>query len=311
MLSIFLIPSGLTYFLGRMVKDQRHGWAVWTAMVIIFFISVTVCWWAESTGNPRFHAMGVDLHDGNMEGKEVRFGIFNSTLFATITTAASCGAVNSMHDSFTPVGGLITMLNIQLGEVVFGGVGSGLYGMLIFVILAVFLAGLMIGRTPEYLGKKIEAYDIKVAVLYIMVPVLTILGFTSWACVSTSALKSLNNAGPHGFSEILYAFSSTTGNNGSAFAGLNGNTTMLNLALGIAMLIGRFFMIIPVLALAGSLAQKKVAPVSEGSFPVSGATFIFLLVATVLIVGALTFFPALSLGPILEHYLMSRSNILF
>jgi potassium-transporting ATPase potassium-binding subunit len=311
MLSIFLIPSGLTYYLGRVVKNQRHGWAVWSAMAAIFLIGFLVCWWAESTVNPRFQALGVDPLSGNMEGKETRFGIFNSALFATVTTDASCGAVNAMHDSFTPLGGLVPLLNIQLGEVIFGGVGAGLYGMIIFVVLAVFLAGLMIGKTPEYLGKKIEAYDVKTSVMFIMVPVLSILGFTAWAATSSWGLAGLNNSGPHGFSEILYAYSSTTGNNGSAFAGLNANTYWYNITLGIAMLLGRFFMIIPVLALAGNLAKKKLVPPSEGSFPVSGPMFTILLTGTVLIVGALTFFPALSLGPIVEHYLMAHSNILF
>ncbi len=311
MLSIFLIPSGLTYYLGRVVKNQRHGWAVWSAMAAIFLIGFLVCWWAESTVNPRFQALGVDASSGNMEGKETRFGIFNSALFATVTTDASCGAVNAMHDSFTPLGGLVPLLNIQLGEVIFGGVGAGLYGMIVFVVLAVFLAGLMIGKTPEYLGKRIEAYDVKTSVMFIMVPVLSILGFTAWAATSSWGLAGLNNSGPHGFSEILYAYSSTTGNNGSAFAGLNANTYWYNITLGIAMLLGRFFMIIPVLALAGNLAKKKLVPPSEGSFPVSGPIFTILLTGTVLIVGALTFFPALSLGPIVEHYLMAHSNILF
>ena len=270
-----------------------------------------VCWWAEAAGNPRLQALGVDASYGNMEGKEVRFGVFNSALFATVTTDASCGAVNSMHDSFTPLGGLIPMLNIQLGEVIFGGVGAGLYGMLVFVVLAVFLAGLMVGRTPEYLGKKIEAYDVKASVLYVMVPVLSILGFTAWAVVSGWGLAGLNNTGPHGFSEILYAYSSATGNNGSAFAGLNANTYWYDTTMAMAMLLGRFFMMVPALALAGNLAKKKLVPASGGSFPVSGPMFTVLLVGTVLIVGALTFFPALSLGPIVEHYLMTQSNVLY
>jgi K+-transporting ATPase ATPase A chain len=311
MLSIFLIPSGLTYYLGRVVKDQRHGWAVWSAMAAIFLVGFLICWWAESTGNPHMHALGIDAASGNMEGKETRFGIFNSALFATVTTDASCGAVNSMHDSFTPLGGLIPMLNIQLGEVIFGGVGAGLYGMLVFVVLAVFLAGLMIGKTPEYIGKKIEAYDVKASVMFIMVPVLSILGFTALAAASSWGLAGLNNSGPHGFSEIMYAYSSTAGNNGSAFAGLNANSYWYDITLGIVMLLGRFFMIIPVLALAGNLASKKLVPPSEGSFPVTGPIFAILLIGTVLIVGALTFFPALSLGPIVEHYLMTHSNILF
>jgi K+-transporting ATPase ATPase A chain len=311
MLSIFLIPSGLTYYLGRMVKNQHHGWAVWSAMAAIFLIGILVCWWAETAGNPRLHALGVDSSYGNMEGKEVRFGIFNSALWATVTTDASCGAVNSMHDSYTPLGGLVPMVNIQLGEVVFGGVGSGLYGMLVFVVLAVFLAGLMVGRTPEYLGKKIEAYDVKAGVLYVMAAVFSILGFAAWAAVSDWGVSGLNNAGPHGLSEMLYAYSSATGNNGSAFAGLTTNTYWYDTTMGFAMLIGRYVMIVPVLALAGNLVKKKQVAVSGGSFPVSGPTFALLLVATVLIVGALTFFPALSLGPIVEHYLMTHSNTVF
>ncbi len=311
MLSIFLIPSGLTYYLGRMVKNQRHGWTLWAAMALLFLIGVLISVWAESYGNPRLQALGVDPSSGNMEGKEVRFGVFNSALFAAVTTSASCGAVNSMHDSFTPLGGLVPLLNIQLGEVIFGGVGAGLYGMLVFVVLTVFLAGLMIGRTPEYLGKKIEAYDVKVSVLFVMVPVLSILGFTAWAVVSKWGLAGLNNAGPHGFTEILYAYSSATGNNGSAFAGLNANTHWYDTTLGIAMLFGRFFMIIPVMALAGNLAKKKIVPAGPGSFPVSGPTFVVLLSGTVLIVGALTFFPALSLGPIVEHFLMTGSSAVF
>ena len=311
MLSIFLIPSALTYFLGRTVKNQKHGWAVWGAMLILFLTAVLVCWRAETAGNPRLHALGVDPAGGNMEGKEVRFGIFNSALFATVTTDASCGAVNSMHDSFTPLGGLIPMFNMELGEVVFGGVGAGLYGMLIFVVLAVFLTGLMIGRTPEYLGKKIEAYDVKVSVLAVLILIFSILGFSAWAVVSRWGMAGLNNAGPHGLSEILYAFSSGTGNNGSAFAGLSANTPWYNVTLALAMLFGRFVMIVPVLALAGSLARKKLIPDSAASFPVGGLTFTFILVATVLIVGALTFLPALALGPIVEHFLMLGSKVLY
>jgi len=310
MLSIFLIPSGLTYYLGRMVRNQKHGWAVWAAMAILFLSAFTICWWAESAGNTRLHVLGVEAAGGNMEGKEVRFGIFNSALFATITTDASCGAVNSMHDSFTPMGGLIPLFNIQLGEVVFGGVGAGLYGMLVFVILAVFLTGLMVGRTPEYLGKKIEPYDVKVSVLSILILIFSILGFTAWASVSQWGLAGLNNAGPHGLSEMLYAFSSGTGNNGSAFAGLSSNTPWYNTTLGLAMLFGRFAMIVPVLALAGSLARKKLIPASGGSFPVWGFTFTLVLVGTILIVGALTFLPALALGPIVEHFLMTGSDAL-
>jgi K+-transporting ATPase ATPase A chain len=310
MMSIFLIPSGLTYYLGRMVKNQRHGWAVWGAMAVIFIAGVLVSWSAESAGNPRLQALGVEA-SGNMEGKEVRFGIFNSALFATVTTDASCGAVNSMHDSFTPLGGLVPLLNIQLGEVIFGGVGAGLYGMLIFVVLAVFLAGLMVGKTPEYLGKKIEAYDVKVSVLFVMAAAFSILGFTGWAAVSQWGAVGLNNNGPHGFSEMLYAYSSGTGNNGSAFAGLTANTYGYNTTIGVAMLIGRFIMIIPALALAGNLGRKKRAAATSGSFPVSGPLFSGLLVGTVLIVGALTFFPALSLGPIVEHFLMTGSGVTF
>lgn len=311
MFSIFLIASGLTYYLGRMLKNQRHGWMVWTAMFLLFVVGATMCWWAEAAGNPRLHALGVDPVAGNMEGKEVRFGIFASALFATITTDASCGAVNAMHDSFTPLGGFVPLVNMQLGEVIFGGVGAGLYSILIFIILAVFLAGLMVGRTPEYLGKKIEAYDVKLAVFIIFVTVFIVLGPTAWAIVSKWGLSGLNNAGPHGFSEILYAFSSANGNNGSAFAGLNANTPWYNTILGFAMLFGRFFVIIPVMALAGNLASKKLLPVSEGTFPVWSPLFVVLLTGTILIVGALTFFPALALGPIVEHFLMTSSQVLF
>ena len=311
MLSIFLIPSGLTYYLGRMVKNQKHGWAVWAAMFILFLAGVLVSWWAEGAGNPRLHALGLDPAGGNMEGKEVRFGIFNSALFATITTDASCGAVNSMHDSFTPLGGLIPLFNIQLGEVVFGGVGAGLYGMLVFVVLAVFLTGLMVGRTPEYLGKKIESYDVKVSVLAVLILIFSILGFSAWAIASKWGLAGLNNTGPHGLTEILYAYSSGTGNNGSAFAGLSGNTPWYNTTLGLAMLFGRFVMIVPILALAGNLARKKLIPATGGSFPVWGVTFTLVLVGTVLIVGALTFLPALALGPIVEHFVMTGSNMLY
>jgi potassium-transporting ATPase potassium-binding subunit len=311
MLSIFLIPSGLTYFLGMMVKNNRHGWAVWGAMAVLFLAGVLICWSAESAGNPRLTALGIEQGTGNMEGKETRFGIFNSALFATVTTDASCGAVNAMHDSFTPLGGLVPLINIQLGEVVFGGVGAGLYGMLVFVILTVFLAGLMVGRTPEYLGKKIESYDVKVCVLAVLVLCFSILGFAAWAAVSSWGATQLNNPGPHGLTEILYAYSSAAGNNGSAFAGLAANTPWLNTTLGIAMLCGRFLFIVPVMALAGNLAGKKLVPESPGSFPLSGLTFVVLLIGTVLIVGALTFFPALALGPIVEHFIMSGSGKLF
>ncbi len=311
MLSIFLIPSGLTYFLGRQVRNQKHGWAVWSAMALMFVAVVIVAWWAESIGNPRFEQLGIDMSMGNMEGKEVRFGVFNSSLFAAITTAASCGAVNAMHDSFTALGGMIPLLNMQFGEVIYGGVGAGLYGMLLFVVLAIFIAGLMVGRTPEYLGKKIEAYDVKAAALAILVTAISILGFSSWAAVSDWGLAGLNNQGPHGLSEILYAFTSATANNGSAFAGLTANTPWYNTTLGIAMLVGRFLVIIPVLALAGSLARKKILPASAGSFPASGTTFTLLLVGTVIIVGALTFLPVLALGPIVEHFLMYGSDKVF
>ncbi|MBK9989319.1 MAG: potassium-transporting ATPase subunit KdpA [Verrucomicrobia bacterium] len=313
MLSIFAIPSALTYYLGRMVKNQRHGWAVWGAMFTLFVVGVLVCWKAEAAGNPIHQQLGVAVTDGNMEGKEVRFGIFNSALFATVTTDASCGAVNAMHDSFTPLGGLVPLFNMETGEVIFGGVGSGLYGMLIFVVLAVFIAGLMVGRTPEYLGKKIETYDMKLVMLVLMLPAATILGFTAWASISTWGQAGLNNAGPHGFSEILYAFSSAVGNNGSAFAGLTANPAdgnpHWNIALGLAMLIGRFLMIIPILALAGTLAGKKLIPPSAGTFQTEGVTFVVLLIGTVLLVGALTFLPALALGPIIEHFLMSSGSL--
>jgi K+-transporting ATPase ATPase A chain len=309
LLSIFSIGSGLTYYLGRMVKNQRHGWTVWAAMMTLFVGGVLLSWWAESAGNPIHHNLGVAVADGNMEGKEVRFGIFNSALFATITTDASCGAVNSMHDSFTPLGGFVPLFNIQLGEIIFGGVGAGLYGMLVFVVLAVFIAGLMVGRTPEYLGKKIEAYDVKMAMLALLILAIDILGFAAWAVVSKWGLAGLNNNGPHGLSEILYAFSSVTGNNGSAFAGLNGNTPWYNTTLGLGMLIGRFLMIVPILALAGSLVQKKVTPASAGTFPVHGGTFFILLIGTVLLIGALNFLPALTLGPIVEHFLNLQGKL--
>src|SRR3984885_15422450 len=304
MLSIFAIPSALTYYLGRMVKNQGHGWAVWSAMFVIFIAGALVCWHYEAAGNPILTQLGVDPADGNMEGKEVRFGITNSALFATITTDASCGAVNAMHDSFTPLGGLVPLFNIELGEVVFGGVGAGLYGMLVFVIVAVFIAGLMVGRTPEYLGKKIQAFEVKMAMLVLLVLAMDILGFTAWACVSQWGLAGLNNQGPHGFSEMLYAYSSVTGNNGSAFAGLTASTYWYDTTLAFAMLIGRFLMIVPIMAIAGSLAAKKLIPPGPGSFPVSGATFTWLLIGTVLLVGALNFLPALALGPIVEHFIL-------
>jgi potassium-transporting ATPase potassium-binding subunit len=308
MLLIFAIPSALTYTLGRMTGSQRHGWAVWSAMAIVFLAALTVAYWAEARGNPQF--AGVDqTHSplqsgGNMEGKEVRFGVVNSALWATVTTDTSCGAVNSMHDSFTPLGGLIPLTNIMLGEVVFGGVGAGLYGMVVFIILAVFIAGLMVGRTPEYLGKKIDAYDVKMAMLTILVMAFVILVFAAISVVEPFGIAGITNPGPHGLSQVLYAYSSGVGNNGSAFAGINANTLWYDTSLAVAMLLGRFFMVIPVLAIAGNLAQKKTAPPSLGTFPVTGPLFTVLLIATILIVGALTFFPALSLGPILEHLLI-------
>ena len=305
---IFAISSGLTYTLGRMTGSPRHGWAVWAAMVVLFLMGVSTAYWAEARGNPLL--AGTDQQasalqpGGNMEGKEVRFGVANSALFATMTTDTSCGAVNSMHDSFTPLGGMVPLINIMLGEVAFGGVGSGLYGVVVFVILAVFIAGLMVGRTPEYLGKKIEAYDVQMAMLSILVMTFVILGFSAFAVVRPFGTSSISNPGPHGLSQILYIYTSSVGNNGSAFGGLNGNTMWYNTSGAAAMLLGRFFMVIPVLAIAGNLAKKKVAPASAGTFPVTGALFTTLLVSTILIVSALTFFPALSLGPILEHLLM-------
>ena len=313
MLSIFAIPSALTWWLGRMVKNQRHGWAVWSAMAVMFVAGALVAWKAEAAGNPVHQSLGVATADGNMEGKDVRFGVFNSALFATITTDASCGAVNAMHDSFTPLGGLVPLFNIQTGEVIFGGVGSGLYGMLVFVILAVFIAGLMVGRTPEYAGKKIEAYDVKLVMIALMVLAATILGFTAWASVAKWGVAGLNNAGPHGFSEILYAFSSAVGNNGSAFAGLTANPAdgdpHWNTTLGLAMLVGRFLVIVPILALAGNFAGKRLVPASAGTFKTEGVAFVALLVGTVVLVGALTFLPALAMGPVVEHFLMTAGNL--
>ncbi len=308
MLSIFAIPAGLTYTLGRMTGSQRHGWAVWAAMAILFLCGVTTAYWAEARGNPLLH--GVDQHatalqpGGNMEGKEVRFGIANSALFATVTTDASCGAINGVHDSYTPLGGMVPLVNIMLSETVFGGVGAGLYGILIYVVLSVFIAGLMVGRTPEYLGKKIEAYDVKMAMLVTLVFPLIILVLTGISSVEGFGTSSISNAGPHGLTQILYAFTSMAGNNGSAFAGLNGNTLWYNTAGAMTMLVGRFFMIIPMLAIAGNLAKKKTVPASAGTFPVTTPLFTVLLVSVIVIVGALTFFPALSLGPVLEHLLM-------
>ena len=313
MFSIFLIPAALTVTLGRMTRTPRHGWAVFAAMAALFFVGVFVAYYAEAQPNPLLHSVNQHVTatqpGGNMEGKEVRFGIANSALFATVTTDASCGAVNSMHDSFMPLGGLVPMVNIMLGEVIFGGVGAGLYGMLIFVVLSVFIAGLMVGRTPEYLGKKIESYDVKMAMLYVLIFPLSILGFSAVALMMPNlGLSALTNTGPHGLSEILYAYTSATGNNGSAFAGLSPNTHWYNLSLGAAMLIGRFLMIVPMLAIAGNLAKKKLVPPSPGTFPVHTPLFTVLLVSVVLIVGALTFFPALSLGPLLEHLLMQAGK---
>ena len=313
MFAIFAIPAALTVVLGQMTRSPAHGWAVFGAMALLFFVGVSAMYYAEAQPNPLLHQAGMHLDQrasamqpgGNMEGKEVRFGIANSALFATATTDASCGAVNAMHDSLMPLGGMVALVNIMLGEVIFGGVGSGLYGMLVFVILAVFIAGLMVGRTPEYLGKKIESFDVKMAMLYTLIFPLSILGFVAITLMLPKAgLSSLANSGPHGLSEILYAFSSATANNGSAFAGLNANTHWYNLSLAAAMLTGRFLMIVPMLALAGNLGQKKQAPPSQGAFPVHTTLFAVLLVGTIVIVGALTFFPALALGPVLEHLLM-------
>jgi K+-transporting ATPase ATPase A chain len=313
MFAIFAISAGLTYTLGRMTGSPKHGWAVFGAMALLFFVGVTVAYWAEARGNPLL--AGTDQtasamqSGGNMEGKEVRFGIANSALFATATTDASCGAVNAMHDSFTPLGGLVPLSNIMLGEVVFGGVGAGLYGVLIYVVLAVFIAGLMVGRTPEYMGKKIEAYDVKMALLAVLIFPLTVLIFTAISSASPAfGTSQLNNVGPHGLSEMLYAFTSGAGNNGSAFAGISANTSWYNFSIGAAMLLGRFFVIIPMLALAGNLGRKKAAPPSLGTFPVTTPLFATLLVSVIVIVGALTFFPVLSLGPIVEHLLMQAGR---
>lgn len=302
MVSIFAIGAAFTNVFGRMVGNQRQGWAIFATMGVLFLAGVTVTYWAEAAGNPLVHAMGVD--GGNMEGKEVRFGIVLSSLFAVVTTAASCGAVNAMHGSFTALGGLIPLINMELGEVIIGGVGAGFYGILMFVILTVFVAGLMVGRTPEYLGKKIEAKEVKMAVLAILILPATMLGFTAVAVLLPTGVASIGNPGPHGFSEILYAYTSAAANNGSAFGGLTGNTPWYNITLGIAMLMGRFLVIIPALAIAGSLVMKKRVPASAGTFPTHGPLFVGLLCGVVLIVGGLTFFPALALGPIVEHLSM-------
>ncbi len=314
MLSIFLLPAGLAIMLGQMVGAPKHGWAVLAAMLVLWLAGTVICYWAESQPNPLLH--GVDQRGsltqsgGNMEGKEVRFGIADSALFATVTTDASCGAVNSMHDSFMPLGGMVPMVNILLGEVVFGGVGAGLYGMLVFVVMAVFVAGLMVGRTPEYLGKKIEAYDVQMSMLYLLIFPLIILGFASVTVLMPNlGLSSLANHGPHGLSEILYAYTSATGNNGSAFAGLNANTHWYNYSLTAAMFFGRFMMMIPMLAIAGNLAGKKIVPPSSGTFPVTTPLFTILLTGVIVIVGALTFFPAVTLGPVLEHLLLRAGHL--
>jgi K+-transporting ATPase ATPase A chain len=313
MILIFAIPAGLTYTLGRMTGSQRHGWAVWSAMATLFLVGVFCAYAAESKGNPLLHGVNqaatTSQSGGNMEGKEVRFGIADSALFATVTTDASCGAVNGVHDSYTPLGGMIPLINMMVGEVIFGGVGAGLYGILVFVILSVFIAGLMVGRTPEYLGKKIEAYDVKMAMLTVLIFCFIVLAFTAISLVSKFGTSSITNAGPHGLTQVLYAYTSTAANNGSAFAGLNGATPWYNRSLAANMLLGRFFMIIPVLAIAGNLARKKIVPESAGTFPVTTPLFSVLLVSVILIVSALTFFPALSLGPILEHLLMHAGKV--
>jgi K+-transporting ATPase ATPase A chain len=307
MISIFALGAALTNVFGRMVGNQRQGWAILAVMGVLFIAGVIVCYWAEANGTTALNALG--LTGGNMEGKEVRFGIVASALFAVITTAASCGAVNAMHDSFTALGGMIPLINIQLGEIIVGGVGSGMYGMLLFVILAVFVAGLMVGRTPEYIGKKIEAKEVKMAMLAVLVLPLMYLGFTAVAAVNPQALTQLGNPGPHGFTEMLYLYTSSTGNNGSAFAGITANTLFFNITGAVAMFIGRFWMIVPAMAIAGSLAEKKTVPPSAGTFPTTGGLFVGLTVGVILIVGGLTFFPALALGPIVEHLAMTTGTL--
>jgi len=315
LLEIFLISAGLTWTFGHMVKKQAHGWALWATMYVMFLTGVTTAYWAEARGNPIHAARGIDVvasatqPGGNMEGKEVRFGIANSALYATVTTDASCGCVNSMHDSFTPIGGMVPLVNMQLGELIFGGVGAGLYGMLMMVLLTVFIAGLMVGRTPEYLGKKVESREVRMVMLYVLVFPLVILALTGLSVVLPAGLKGLNNAGPHGLTEILYAFTSTPANNGSAFAGLTGTTYYYNTLFGFATLIGRFAMQVPLLAAAGFLAEKRIAPESAGTFPVTTPLFVVLLISVIVIVGALTFFPAWSLGPIVEHLLMQSGRL--
>jgi K+-transporting ATPase ATPase A chain len=310
MVLIFAISAGLTYAYGRMARDQKQGWALFAAMSVLFFAGVATAYWAESHPNAAMHDLGVAEAPGNLEGKEIRFGVANSALFATVTTDASCGAVNSWHDSFTPIGGMVPLVNIQLGEVIFGGVGAGLYGILVMVVLTVFIAGLMVGRTPEYLGKKIEGREMKLAMLYVLVFPLIILGLTAWASVADHGNSHLTNAGPHGLSEMLYAFTSAAGNNGSAFAGLDANHDWWNIALGFTMLAGRFFMIVPALGVAGAMLDKKTVVPGPGTFPTNGWLFTALLVAVILIVGALTFFPALSLGPVVEHFQALRGEVL-
>jgi K+-transporting ATPase ATPase A chain len=312
---IFAIGAALTNVFGRMVGNERQGWALFGAMGILFLAGVLIAYYFEAAGNPNVTALGVDQAanvlqaGGNMEGKEVRFGITNSALFATVTTDASCGAVNSWHDSFTPLGGLVPLVNMELGEIIFGGVGSGLYGMLLFAIVGVFICGLMVGRTPEYVGKKIDGFDIKMTALAIIILPFSILGFSALATALPTGVSSIANQGPHGFSEILYAYSSATGNNGSAFGGLSGNTPLYNVTLGLAMLIGRFAMIVPMLAVAGSLARKKKVAASVGTFPTDGGLWVAILVSVILVVGGLTFFPALSLGPIVEHFSMINGTL--
>ena len=312
---IFSIGAGLTNVFGRMVGNQRQGWAIFAVMGLLFLVGVTTAYWAEAAGNPAFAALHIDQAStalqagGNMEGKDVRFGIANSALFATVTTDASCGAVNAMHDSLMPLGGMVPLVNMMLGEIIFGGVGSGLYGMLLFAIVAVFVAGLMVGRTPEYLGKKLESKEVKMAMLGILVLPLSMLGFTALATVLPAGLAGPENAGPHGFSEILYAYVSTTANNGSAFAGLTANTMFYNTTLGLAMFIGRFLMIVPMMAIAGSLAAKKIVHPSAGTFPTDGGLFVGLLIGVIVIIGGLTFFPALALGPIVEHLAMYAGTL--
>jgi len=305
MVMIFAIGAALTNVFGRMVGSERQGWAIFAAMGVLFLAGVVVCYWAEAQGNPLVHALGID--GGNMEGKEARFGIVLSSLFAVVTTAASCGAVNAMHDSFMALGGMIPMINMMLGEIIIGGVGAGFYGILLFIVIAIFVAGLMVGRTPEYLGKKIEAKEVKMAMLAVLCLPLTMLGFTAIAIVLPTGLSSIANPGPHGFSEVLYAYTSAAANNGSAFGGLSGNTPWYNLTIGLAMLMGRFLVIIPAMAIAGSLVTKKVVPASAGTFPTHGPLFVGLLVGVIVIVGGLTFFPALALGPIVEHLAMVQA----